>query len=250
MRTLDEGEFVRRRLLAQGQARWRKYASFVTGRPSFGALLAYELRTTLFGFVPGALGLYLRGKFFRPLFRRVGRNVVFGRNVTIRHGDKIELGDNVVIDDGVVLDARGAGDAGVIIGPDTIVGRNAIIQSKVGEIRIGASCNIGTYTVITSQGGVEIEDWVQIAGGCKLSGGRFKFDPDLKEGVPFKRLSAGPIRVGRCSLLGGSVQVTDGVTIGSCCMIGTGAIVMADIPEYSVYMPRPGMIMGKTTRED
>jgi acetyltransferase-like isoleucine patch superfamily enzyme len=50
--------------------------------------------------------------------------------------------------------------------------------------------------------------------------------------------------------LGGSVQVTDGVTIGSCCMIGTGAIVMADIPEYSVYMPRPGMIMGKTTRED
>jgi acetyltransferase-like isoleucine patch superfamily enzyme len=246
MKKLDESGFVRHRMYDSGQTPWRRYASFVIGEPSFLRLLDYELRIAFFGSTPGALGLVLRRRFFRRLFRRMGRNVVIGRNVTIRHGDKITVGDNVVLDDGCVLDGRGAGEEGVLIGDNTIVGRNVTIQSKVGPIRIGPNCNIGSYTAITSQGGIEIGEWVQLAGSCKISGGRFKLEPGMKKGVPFTRYSNGPIRIGECCFLGGNVQITDGAVIGRCSVVGAGAIVMSSIPEHSVYMPRPGMIMGST----
>ena len=248
MKQLDEEEFVRYKMYGKKQAAWKRYAEFVIGKVSLWELFKYEFRTGLFMAIPGALGIVLRKRFFPKLFRRVGENVVIGRNVTVRHGDKIVLGDNVVLDEGCLIDGRGAGDAEVIIGDNTIIGRYAVIQSKVGSIHIGANCNIGSYSVITSQGGIEIGDWVAIAGNCKISGGRFKLDPDKKNGVPFIRNSSGPIRIGENCLFGGSVQVTDGINIGRFCVIGAGAVVMNNIPDYSVFMPRPGMIMGTTQK--
>jgi len=247
MDQLDEKEYVRHRLYSgDGVRKWQRYAAFVIGDQSVLKLIDYELRILFFSWVPGALGLFIRKISYRKLFKNVGCNLIVGRNVTIRHGDKISLGDNIVLDDGCVIDGRGSGQEGVVIGDNTIIGRSAIVQSKVGAIRIGANVNVGTYSVITSQGGVDIGDWVQIAGGCKLSGGRFKLDLTMKEGVPFKRFSLGAISIGDCCFVGGSAQITDGVSIGRHSVIGAGSVVMSNIPEGSVYMPRPGMIMGST----
>ena len=63
---------------------------------------------------------------------------------------------------------------------------------------------------------------------------------------PVSRHSKGPIEIGAKCVIGGSVQITDGVSIGTGSMIGTGSIVMSNIPENSIYMPKPGMIIGKT----
>jgi serine acetyltransferase len=250
MKQLDETAFVRHKLYRSKERAWKRYASFVIGRPSLRALLSYELRVALFGSMPGALGLALRGRFYRTLFGRIGKGVVIGRNVVIRHGANIEIGDNVVLDDGCLLDGRGAGEDGLRIGDNTIVGRSVIVQSKVGPIQIGPNCNIGTGTVITAQGGgVQIGAWAQLAGGCKISGGLFKLDLSMKSGVPFSRYSNGPIRIGDCCILGGNVQVTDAVSIGKYSVIGAGAIVMNDVPEQSVFMPRPGMIIGRSLDE-
>jgi len=247
---LDESNFVRQRLFGNANPKWRQYASFVITDPSVMRLIGYEIRTGLFGSIPGALGLILRRRFLAKLFKSVGTNLVIGRNVTIRHGGNIRLGNNVVLDDGCLIDGRGAGEDGLVIGDNTIVGRHAVVHSKLGRIRIGANCNIGSFSVITAQGGIEIGDWVQIAGNCKLSGGRFKLRRDLDGGVPFTRYSEGPIRIGDYSLLGGSVQITDGVSIGTHCVVGAGAIVMNDVRDNSVFMPRPGMIIGSTLPGD
>jgi serine acetyltransferase len=32
-------------------------------------------------------------------------------------------------------------------------------------------------------------------------------------------------------------------------MIGAGSIVMSNVPENSIFMPRPGMVIGKTDSE-
>lgn len=244
--SLDEGQFIRDRLGDAKRSAWRRYSLLVLGRESLSALLVFELKMLLFGGVPGALGLALRKRFFRSLFGSCGRNAIFGRNLTIRNARNIHLGDNVTIDDNTLLDGRGARERGVVIGDNVIIGANVTINSKVGDIVIGNNCNIGSTSTITAQGGVEIGDWCQIAGGCKISGGRFQLEPDMPEGRPFSRFTMGPIRIGHTSFLGGSVNVTDGCEIGECCVVGTGAVVMSDIPPYSVYMPRPGMIMGKT----
>lgn len=80
-----------------------KYQRFCIGSSNLWFLLKYEIITSLFGPLPGALGLALRGEFFRILLGRMGSNVVFGRNVVLRHPQKIHLGDNVIIEDNCVL---------------------------------------------------------------------------------------------------------------------------------------------------
>lgn len=249
MDEFDESKFVHHMMFEQKLPKWRQYTSIVIGNPSIGRLIAYELRVALLGSVQGAAGLFLRQKFYRRMFRKMGRNVVIGRDVVIRHGDKISLGDNVVLDDGCLLDGRGAGEEGVVIGNNTIIGRRATVQSKVGYLRIGANVNIGTDTSVTSQGGLEIGDWAQIAGGCKISGGRFKLEPDMPNGVPFRRLSTGPVIIGECCFIGPGVVVTDGGNIGRYSAIGSGAVIMNVIPEYSVFMPRPGIFVGSTIKD-
>jgi acetyltransferase-like isoleucine patch superfamily enzyme len=243
---LDESKFIRHLMYEKDLPRWQRYAALVIGAPSRSALASYELRTGLFGSMPGALGIYLRQKFYRKLFRKVGRNLVIGRDVTIRHADKIVLGDDVVLDDRCVLDGRGAGNDGVTIGSNTMVGHSTIIQSKAGAIHIGSNVNIGSNTAITAQGGIVIHDWVQIAGGCKISGGRYKLDPEMRSGGPLLRQTTGPIVIGRGSFLGPGAIVNDAANIGQFSTVGPGAIVMSDIPEYGVYMARPGMLMGST----
>ncbi len=243
---LDESRFVREKMFDEGQSQLKKYAAFVIGKYRFFSLLKYELITSLLGPLPGALGLFLRKKFYPLLFKKIGQGVVFGRGVTIRHADKISLGDRVIIDDYAFIDGRGSGEEGLSIGKESIVGRYAVILSKVGGISIGSHCNIGAFTNIVAQGGVQIEDWVQIAGGCKISGGLFKFHLTEKDEVGFSRYTKGKIVIQERSYLGGNTLVMDGVTIGRGCMTGAGSVVMQNIPEFSIYMPKPGMILGKT----
>src|SRR6266487_1978804 len=141
---LEDQHYIRQKLYSGQKNTLQRYAELVIGRMDIWELLKYELLTSLLGAFPGALGLFLRKLFYPWLFRRIGRGVVFGRSVVIRNPDRIVLGDRVVVDDYVVLDGRGGdSDEGVRIGDEVIVNRGALIQAKVGTIRIGSHCDIG-----------------------------------------------------------------------------------------------------------
>ena len=245
MKDLNENAFVRKRLLSGDTSSFRKYLQMTVGEQSSCSLLRYEIITCLFGALPGAIGYALRSKTYPFLFQRIGKGVVFGKHITIRHPGNITIGDRVIIDDYAVIDGRGADEDGLCIGDNTIIGRSAIVQSKVGPLHIGANCNIGTACVIVSQGGVKIEDWVAIAGGCEISGGIFKPNPDPNDETAFLRSTKGGIAIGERCFIGGNSMILDGVTIGAHSMIGTGSVVMADLPEQSIFMPRPGLVVGK-----
>jgi len=117
---------------------FKKYQDLIIGSSSLLYLIKYEILTGFLAPLPGALGLMLRGVFFKSLLGKVGSNVVFGRNITLRHPQKIHLGDNVIIDDYVVLDAKGKNNKGIFIGNDVTIGRNSIISCKNGDLNIGA----------------------------------------------------------------------------------------------------------------
>ena len=53
----------------------RKYKSLMVGDQGWWALIKFELITTLFGWVPGALGLSLRALFYPSLFKETGKKV-------------------------------------------------------------------------------------------------------------------------------------------------------------------------------
>lgn len=247
MTDLNQHEFIRERLHGGTGSALSRYRALLVGDGSLWALLKLELITGLFGWVPGAPGLLLRKLFYPLLFAESGAGNVFGRQLVIRNPQNIKLGSHITIDDYALLDGRGAEPGGLVIGDRVIVGRYVILHSKAGGIEIGAEVNIGSGSVIVAQGGVRIGTGCQIAGGCKISGGLFRYDPETTE---FARYSKGPIVIEAGCFLGGGVHITDGITIGQRAMIGTGSVVMSNIPAHSIYMPRPGMIMGSTVPQD
>jgi acetyltransferase-like isoleucine patch superfamily enzyme/acyl carrier protein len=242
---LEDRHYIRQKLYSGQNSALQRYAELVVGRMNIWRLLKYELLTCLFGPLPGALGLFIRKLCYRWLFGRIGRGVVFGRSVVIRNPDRIVLGDRVVIDDYVVLDGRGGdGDAGLHIGDEVIINRGALIQAKVGTIRIGSHCDIGAETMIISQGANVIEDMVSVGGGSKIGGGIIQIqqgtttqsggDPNDFATRGQVRVSKGTVRIGTKSVLGENVTVLDGAEIGSECIVGACTVIRGKIPDQSV----------------
>ncbi len=242
---LEDRHYIRQKLYSGQKSTLQRYAELVVGRMSIWRLLKYELLTSLLGPLPGALGLFLRKLCYPWLFGRIGRGVVFGRSVVIRNPDRIVLGDRVVVDDYVVLDGRGGdGDAGLHIGDEVIINRGAVIQAKVGTIRIGSHCDIGADTMIISQGANVIEDMVSIGGGSKIGGGVIQVQQDtpMQSGDDPNdfstrgqvRVSKGTVRIGTKSVLGENVMVLDGAEIGSECVVGASTVIRGKIPDQSV----------------
>lgn len=211
------------------------YRSLMYGEQGLGRVALGELLTLLLSGIPGALGLFLRGVFYPLLFPDIGKKVVFGRNLTLRHAHKIRLGDRVVIDDNAVLDAKGSGNRGLELGSGVYIGRNSIVYTKGGRIRLGDNVNLSSNCQVFSSNDLEIGDGTMVgAYSYILSGGEY----DVHSPVPFAEQSGmetkGPLRIGNNCWLGARVTVLDGVSVGEHSVLAAGAVVTTSFPEGSV----------------
>ena len=248
---LEEGAFIRGQLFQSDRSMLRRYADIVVGREcNYLALLKYEIITSLFSLLPGAIGLALRKIFYPMLFAKCGRGVVFGRNLVIRNANKIHIGDNVIIDDDCVIDGRGAGDELVVIGDRVILGRGVMVQAKIGPVHIGNDSDIGSSSIVHAQGGTYIGNEVVIGGGAKISGGVFQIDkePEDAEGGEQAergqtRWTNGPIRIGDRCLIGMACIFLDGVEVGEGCVVGAGSLVNKSKPAFSVVAGSPARVL-------
>ncbi|MDP1571261.1 MAG: acyltransferase [Vicinamibacterales bacterium] len=232
---------IQQELFDERRSKVDKYRDLVIGRPGLGPLVAYELVMLTASWVPGALGLFLRSKLFPLILGRVGRNVVFGANVTLRHPHKIVIGDNVVIDDGCCLDAKGTDNRGIEIGSGVFIGRNTILSCKNGDIIIEDHANLGFNCEIFSGSRVRIGKRILMAAYTYLVGGDHLYDrtdiPVLDQG----RTAQG-IDVDDHVWLGAHVVVTDGARIGRDAIIGAGAVVVGEIPEFAIATGIPAKV--------
>ena len=247
----DHGETELRRTLGdQHQSSLQKYCGLNVGRPGYFALLRYELLTAGLGGVPGAVGLFLRQKLYRRLWKRCGRGVVIGRNVTIRHPHRIELGDRVVVDDGCVLDGKGSADNTITIGNDVIIGRNTVLSCKGGTIRLGDRTNVSVNCTLLSDSVLEIGQRVLIAGHCYLvAGGNHGVDRLDVPMIDQPMVQKGGIHIGDNSWLGAQVTVLDGSTIGRDVLIGAGAVVNRSIHDFAVAVGVPANVIRDRRRQ-
>jgi acetyltransferase-like isoleucine patch superfamily enzyme len=233
---------IQRELFDESRSRAARYADLFVGRRGWWALLRYELIIMLSANVPGALGLLLRSRLYPRLLGSVGRNVTFGQHVVLRHPHKIHIGDNVVVDDGCCLDAKGVDNDGIRIGSGVFLGRNAILSCKNGDIVVDDEANIGFNTEIFSASTVHVGRKVLIAAYTYLVGGDHLYDrvdvPVLDQG----RTAAG-IDIGDHVWLGAHVVVADGSRIGRDAIVGAGAVVMGEIPEYAIAVGTPARVV-------
>ena len=232
------------------QSRLRKYQELVLGKAGFGFLLKYELIISLISWIPGALGLFLRSKFYPLILGKVGKNVLFGANVVFRHPHKILIGDNVIIDDNCQLDAKGATNRGIRIGSNVYLGRGARLSCKDGDIILKDHVNIGFHCQISSSNTVVLEEHALVASYSYIIGGG-KYNLEIT-GLPISEQpifeKKGGVLLEKNCWLGGRVTVLGEVTIGHDSAIGASSLVTSDIPPFSIAAGVPAKVVRERQR--
>lgn len=222
----------------------RRYQGKVLGDERLLPLFKYELISLLFGNLSGGLGYLLRNWSYRQLFRSIGKGAILGKGITFRHPRRIAIGLRVAIDDYVLLDASGTGKEEIVIKDDVIVSRNCVIQGKTGSIIVGEKTDIGCNCIMSSVAGIFIGQSALIAGNCYIGGGRYISDrldiPMVEQGG----YSNGPVIIGDDVWLGAGAIVLDGVDIGKGCIVGAGAVITKDLPNYAIAVGVPARIQG------
>lgn len=220
-----------------------KYQQINVGNDSLLSLLAYELYVMFIAPMPGAIGYALRKLALKRLLGTMGPGVIVGRNVTIRHPGKVHLSAGVAIDDYAVLDAKGDGNQGIFVGDNVLVGRSTVLSCKDGDIRIGANTNIAMACFIQSARQVNIGRKVLFGAYCYVIGG----GDHISERTDIPVMDQGQvirgIDIDDHVWLGADVKVVDGVHLGRDAIIGAGAVVHQDVPEYSVAAGVPARVL-------
>lgn len=142
----------------------------------------------------------------------------------INNPENIRLGDDVFVASGTCLSA-------------TPQERNADCL-----LAIGSGSRVGHYNHIVATREIVLEDKVLTANNVYISDNLHEYsDPDTPiMDQPLKQLK--PVRIGKGTWLGHGACVM-GASIGRNCVIGSGAVVTKDIPDYSVAVGAPARII-------
>jgi acetyltransferase-like isoleucine patch superfamily enzyme len=189
----------------------------------------------LLGWIPTAIGIGLRGAFYRLILKMDGLAAI-ENSVRLRYADHIRLGDGVYLDQGAYLHAC---PRGIDIGPRTIVMHGAILHVynfrglPHSGIKIGCDSLIGEYSVIRGQGGVHIGDRVYTSPFTQIIAVNHVFDDPNRSFVD-QGITAEGIVIEDDVWLGAGAIVTDGVTVGNGAVIAAGAVVTKDVAPHTV----------------
>jgi acetyltransferase-like isoleucine patch superfamily enzyme len=235
-------ELIQNALEKKKKSKASAYSDLIVGRPGLCSLLKYEIITGMFAECPGAIGILLRSIFYRLIFKKIGKGVMIGKSVTIRHPHKISIGNNVAIDENVMLDAKGVDNNGIDIGDGSFLGRNTIVSCKNGDVVLHEKVNIGFNSYIASLNRVEVGQNTLFAAYTYVIGGGHISDEIY---IPLRDQDTHGlgIKIGRDCWLGAKSIIMDGCNVGDYSIIGAGAIVTKNIPDFSIAVGTPARVV-------
>ncbi len=135
---------------------------------------------------------------------------------------------------------------GCSVGERTKIGAFVEIQKNAD---IGRNCKISSHTFICE--GVSIDDGVFVGHGVMFTNDPYpravNADGSLQTTADWKVV---PTRVKARASIGSNATILCGITIGESALIGAGAVVTKDVPDFAIVAGVPAKIMGDTrTRE-
>jgi UDP-2-acetamido-3-amino-2,3-dideoxy-glucuronate N-acetyltransferase len=151
----------------------------------------------------------------------IARDVIMGKNVRVPLENLINL-------------------YGCQVGNDVIIGPFVEIQN---DSVIGNSCKISSHSFICE--GVTIEDQVMIGHGVMFTNDRYPRSTNDAGGLQTRNdWTLERSRVRRGASIGSNATILPGVTIGCHALIGAGAVVTSDVPDFAIAAGVPARVIG------
>ncbi len=134
---------------------------------------------------------------------------------------------------------------GCKVGPGTRIGAFVEIQKNAS---VGARCKISSHSFICE--GVSIEEEVFVGHGVMFTNDRLPRATNA-DGSPQSEADwkVEPTIVRKRASIGSNVTIVAGVTIGVESLVGAGAVVTRDVPDYAIVAGVPARVIGDTRSE-
>ncbi len=132
------------------------------------------------------------------------------------------------------------------IGDNTTIGPFIEIQ---GGVTIGKNCKIQSHSFICE--GVHIEDEVFVGHGVMFINDIFPRSTTtsgaLQSADDWKLVET---RIKRRASIGSNATIMGGITIGENALVGAGAVVTKDVPDYAIVVGVPARVIGDVRDRD
>lgn len=187
---------------------------------------------------------------------KTGGNVKLGKNVQIH--PNVLIGDNCRIGDDTILQYGAFIEHDCIIGKNSRIGTYAVLRrgTQIGDHSVFGSLSasegnniVGNHVTIHTQchitEGTMIEDYVFIA--PEYVGANTIRISHERENIPLVK-EAPHIRFG--ARIGVNVTILPKITIGREALIGAGAVVTSDIPDFAIAFGAPAKVRGEVPLEE
>lgn len=149
--------------------------------------------------------------------------------------DSVKLGNDVRIFQPDLVNLYGC-----TIGDESKIGTFVEVQKGV---TIGRRCKISSHSFICE--GVTIEDGVFIGHGVMFTNDPYpraaNADGSLQTEADWTVV---PTLVKACASVGSNATILCGITIGASAVVGAGAVVTRDVPDYAIVAGVPAHVIG------
>ena len=209
-----------------------------------------HLAQATLGWVPGILGIGLRGVAYRAILAMDGMAAIED-GVRLRFAANLHLGKGAYLDHGVYIHAC---PGGVSIGAGSMVMKNAILHVynfrdlPHSGITIGARSLVGEACILRGQGGISIGDDVYLGTLVQVLAVNHIF-ADTSRPISHQGITAEGISIANGAWIGSGAIILDGVQIGRNAVVGAGAVVNRDVPDFCVAVGNPARIVRDLSRD-
>lgn len=165
-----------------------------------------------------SLDVTMRRVLLRALCKSAGHDLQISPEVIFKHPETMEFGDSVFL------------------------GAHSMIQGRFdGTCKIGNHVWIGPYAFFDARNLV-LEDYVGWGPGAKVLGSQHTGEP-IDVPIIATSLVIKPVIIGYGSDIGTNATILPGVRVGAHAIVGAGAVVTSDVPDFAIAAGVPARVL-------